>query len=168
MNESEDNFESLRRLLALKRHEIPPPGYFNNFSDRVVARIRAGETAGSWEKAGSFWLLNFFRIFETKPAFAGAFASSLCMLLLFGVIYTERPDSTPKTSLLATMQAPAISLAANTTTPAAAPDLSASSQPMGLMISTNPVLSLAPIASFFGQPNPLAQPVSTGLLLPGN
>ncbi len=32
MNESEHNFQDLKRLLKLKRHEVPPPGYFNNFS----------------------------------------------------------------------------------------------------------------------------------------
>ena len=46
MNENENNFESLRRLLALKRHETPPPGYFENFSGEVTARIRAGEGRG--------------------------------------------------------------------------------------------------------------------------
>ncbi|MGD0253859.1 MAG: hypothetical protein ABSC01_14330 [Verrucomicrobiota bacterium] len=161
MNESENNFESLRRLLALKRHEIPPPGYFNSFSSQVVSRIRAGETAESREIAGSSWLLKFLQVFEAKPAFAGSFACSLCLLLLFGIVYAERPDAVPRTTLLATMTQPAVSLA-----DATSPGLSPSPQQTGLMVSTNPVLSLEPVASLFGQQNPLAQPVS--FPLPGN
>ena len=163
MNENENNFESLRRLLALKRHEIPPPGYFNDFSRQVMSRIRAGETAESEEFAGSSWLLRFLQVFEAKPAFVGAFASSLCLLLLLGIVYAERPDGTPKTSLLASVAQPAVSLA-----DATSPVFSPSSVPTGLMVSTNPVLSLEPVASLFGQQNPLAQPVSVSFSLPGN
>ncbi|MGA9449741.1 MAG: hypothetical protein WBW41_00190, partial [Verrucomicrobiia bacterium] len=108
MNENENNFESLRRLLALKRHEIPPPGYFNDFSRQVMSRIRAGETAESEEFAGSSWLLRFLQVFEAKPAFVSAFASSLCLLLLLGIVYAERPDGTPKTSLLASVAQPVV------------------------------------------------------------
>ena len=161
MNESENNFESLRRLLALKRHEIPPPGYFNGFSGQVMSRIRAGETAESRDIAGSSWLLNFLQIFETKPAFVGAFACSLCLLLLLGIVDAERPDATLKTSFLAAVTPSAGSLA-----DATSPGFSESPQPAGLMVSTNPVLSLEPVASLFGQQNPLAQPVSFSL--PGN
>ncbi len=161
MNESENNFEALRRLMALKRHEIPPPGYFNRFPDQVISRIRAGETAESPEITGAAWLLRLFQIFEAKPAFVGVFASSLCLLLLLGIVYAERPDATLKNSLFASVTQPALSLADTTS-----PVLSSSPQQTGLMVSTNPVLSLEPVASLFGQQNPLVQPVS--LQLPGN
>jgi hypothetical protein len=161
MNESENNFESLRRLLALKRHEIPPPGYFNNFPGRVMSRIRAGETDAPRGITGPSWLLKFFQVFEAKPAFVGTFASSLCLLLLFGIVYAERPDAAAKTTLLASLTQPVLTLA-----DATAPVLSPSSEQTGLMVSTNPVLSLQPVASLFGQQNPLAQPVSFSL--PGN
>ena len=98
MNENQPNFESLRRLLALKRHETPPPGYFNNFSSQVMARIRAGETetADGWSGrlfASMPWLLSALQAVETRPVFAGGFATALCALLLFGAVIAQRPDS---------------------------------------------------------------------------
>ena len=39
MNKNEDNFETLKQLLKLKQHEVPPPGYFNNFSDQILSLI---------------------------------------------------------------------------------------------------------------------------------
>jgi len=161
MNESENNFESLRRLLALKRHEIPPPGYFNGFSGQVMSRIRAGETAESRETVGSSWLLKFLQVFEAKPAYVGSFACSMCLLLLFGIVYAERPDGAPKTTFLTALTQPAVSLA-----DATSPVLSQSPAQTGLMVSTNPVLSLEPVAPLFGQQNPLALPVNFSL--PGN
>jgi len=47
MNQNEDNFDDLRRLLKLKRQETPPPGYFNNFSGQVIARIRKEQAGGA-------------------------------------------------------------------------------------------------------------------------
>ncbi len=161
MNESENNFESLRRLLALKRHETPPPGYFNGFSGQVMSRIRAGETAGAWETAGVSWLLKFLQVFEAKPAFVGSFACSLCLLLLFGIVYAGRPDATLKSTLFASVTQPSAITLADATSPVSSPSQT------GLMVSTNPVLSLGePVASLFGQQNPLAQPVSFSF--PGN
>src|SRR5271167_3202673 len=98
MNENENNFESLRRLLAQKRHETPPPGYFNNFSGQITARIRAGEarTSPAANSSEASWLLKLLQACEFKPAFAGAFASALSLLLVFGIIYAERPDSGPQ------------------------------------------------------------------------
>ncbi|HTV42922.1 MAG TPA: hypothetical protein VMF08_20325 [Candidatus Sulfotelmatobacter sp.] len=85
MSENENDFEALRRLLALKRHEIPPPGYFEDFSSRVIGRIRAGEAARELP-----WLLRLLQAFEAKPAYPVALASALCTLLLFGIVSVEQ------------------------------------------------------------------------------
>ncbi len=159
MNEDE-NFESLRRLLSLKRHEVPPPGYFHNFSSQVVNRIRrdAQESAHA-----TSWLTQFIKLFETKPALAGAFACALCLLLVFGIVNAERPDlqgSAP--------DQPFASTAENSTPIATVSPLSlpqSSSQPMVALNSTNPVLSLQPtiqpsVNALFGQPAPMVQDVS--------
>ena len=148
MNESENNFESLRRLLALKRHEVPPPGYFHQFSGNVVARLRAGETA----ERESGWV-RFLKAFELKPAFAGVFASALCLLLIFGIVFVQRPDDTVSQSFFQPTSASAPMPAFASVSPVAM------NQP-GIIVSTNPVYSLQPAASLFGQQDPSVQQVS--------
>ena len=81
-------------MLALKRHEQPPPGYFNHFSGQVVARIKAGERVDEsvldrlfWEAP---WIQRLWAALEAKPILAGAFGATVCGLLIFGVIYSER------------------------------------------------------------------------------
>ncbi len=162
MNENENNFESLRRLLALKRHETPPPGYFENFSSEVTARIRAGD-AGRMESASRQlpWLFRLLSAFEAKPAFSGAFASALCMFLLFGIVYAERPDSAAQPLLTPTVQAdPGGILVATTTSPS---DFNAQpvAQPAIIPISsTNPVFNVQPASMLFGQPSATVQPLT--------
>ena len=163
MNEHENNFESLRRLLVLKRHETPPPVYFNYFSRQVLQRIRAGDTGKSanWlnELFGQApWLEKLLQAFDVKPVFASAFAGALCLLLFLGIIYAERPD----------LSSPPVLQSATTAASFAAvsPSLSPSADQMGIVSSTDPVLSLQPVASLFGQQHSLVQPVSFSL--PGN
>jgi len=70
MNSESENFDQLRRLLALKRHEQPPPGYFDGFSGKVTARIRAGEQGeGAFERT---WYYRCWKLLEAQPVFAGA------------------------------------------------------------------------------------------------
>ena len=161
MNENENNFESLRRLLALKRHEIPPPGYFNDFSGAVISRIRAGEanmSANISERlfAEAPWFSKLVQAFEFKPAFAGAFASALFLLLVCGIIFAERPDSAPQPFLEAMTQNSGSAPQLATVSPIALPQ----TDQTGIIATTNPVLNLQPIASLFGQQNQFAQQVS--------
>lgn len=73
-------FEKLRTLLSLKRHEVPPPGYFETFSSKVIARIEAdalAEPAGWWER--------LLRRFDAKPVLAGAYSVAIGGLLVVGM-----------------------------------------------------------------------------------
>jgi hypothetical protein len=153
MNENE-YFESLRRLLALKRHEIPPPGYFNHFSNQVITRIQAGET----EKTTNLfsWLSKFLESLQAKPAFAGGFAMTLCSLLVIGIIYAGQTESAPQPLLLQSVASTA------TTVAPTAPQMSMEQPDVRTMLassSTNPVFALPPVASLFDQVQPAAQPV---------
>ena len=168
MSENDNNFEALRRLLVLKRYETPPPGYFNSLSNQVIQRISAGDTdrAANWVEElfnQAPWLERWVRVFDVKPVFAGAFAGALCLLLFVGIVYSERPDM-PAQADLQTAAAPAAAAPA-TSLAAASTALTQPASQMGIVSSTNPVLSLQPNASLFGTPNSLVQPVS--FTLPG-
>lgn len=89
MNPDSENFDSLRQLLALKRHEIPPPGYFDRFSRDVMARIKAGESGGTVGSEHS-WFQRLLSVFDVKPVFAGAFGTAVCAFLISGVISSEQ------------------------------------------------------------------------------
>jgi hypothetical protein len=94
MNPDPENFEALRRLLTLKRYEQPPPGYFNNFSSQVIARIRAGEVGESgslWQRlfGESTWWQRLSASLESRPGFAGAVGAAVCALLISGIVYSE-------------------------------------------------------------------------------
>ena len=163
MKENEQNFDELKRLLKLKQCEIPPPGYFNHFSDKVVARIRAGEAGNSgtaYERLQSHapWLAKFLAVFDAKPAVIGTFATGLCLLLVIGVVVTSKTEMNSDNSIAvaggAATAGPRLSLASVT-----APILADAGG--GIQISTNPV-SLQPMTALFGQDNPLLHSVSFG------
>jgi hypothetical protein len=113
MSFDSENFESLRRLLAIKRHEQPPPGYFNTFSSDVISRLReeqrrAQDLDKRFEQAP--WLLRLFTMLETKPVFAGAFGMGVCALLIAGVVYSENVQPAPiATALIGGAGSPLIS-----------------------------------------------------------
>ena len=154
MNEQDSSFEQLHKLLALKKHEIPPPGYFNNFSSQVVSRIRLGETAKKSEGLlGSLfseapWMLKVIRIFEAKPAYAGVFASLLCLLLVAGIVVTDHSEA-PADLLMPTQTAQTTSSSSSLSVLPASFLAQTAPQP-DMVSSTNPVLNFQPASMNFG------------------
>jgi len=94
-----DEFDQVRRLLALKRHELPPPGYFHRFPGQVIARIRSGERAqdlgvlGHWFGDAS-WLARLWGRLESQPILAAAVGAASCAFLLAGVVLSTENAET--------------------------------------------------------------------------
>jgi hypothetical protein len=162
MSETPDDFDDLKRLLKLKQHEVPPPGYFNRLAGDVVSRIQAGESGGRrslLERIDTQWprLAALLRIFEAKPGLIGGLATSLCVLLLAAVALVDRADQATDSPLAALPTAQGVSAGQDL---ASAVQL-APADDSGITVSTNPVSSLQPAATLFGSPeSPLFQPAA--------
>lgn len=89
MDPADDHFESLTKLMALKRYEEPPPGYFDRLPSRIIGRIVHEE------EEPTDWLRSFFGRFEFRPALAGAFGFTLGAFYLLGVGYSGHVAARP-------------------------------------------------------------------------
>jgi hypothetical protein len=100
MNNAPDDFESLRKLLKLKRHEQPPPGYFSRFSGIVINRIEAeGRLAPQNDRwAQAPWLGKLFGLFERSPVTAGMFGAGLCAVLIYGIAAANEGEKSSQTA----------------------------------------------------------------------
>jgi hypothetical protein len=117
MNSEQEDFNQLRRLLKLKRHELPPPGYFNNFSSKVIARIEAGparpDNLVEWLYLRMPWLQGVVASLATPKA-AWACAITASALLISGLMSTE----TTNEFALSADNSMGVSAAAEATSPA--------------------------------------------------
>ena len=91
MDNTPEGSDSVGRLMALKRHETPPPGYFRGFSARVIARIEQEEMARAqpwWSRIGG--------LLDWRPALLGANALIVAGIGLIAgaavLIHNSRPD----------------------------------------------------------------------------
>lgn len=82
-----DEFKKLRKLLALKRHEVPPPGYF----DRLPGQIRT-RMAGTEAHSEPFWR-RWFSAWELSPALATSYAIVTVGLVCGGVWLGRQPHA---------------------------------------------------------------------------
>jgi hypothetical protein len=71
---------------------------FQHFSDQVIGRIRAGRGPRGRRFKASVRVSAVARmvcsaIFEARPGVIGGLATSLCLLLVIGVVWADRSDS---------------------------------------------------------------------------
>jgi len=94
MSTPTQDFEKLRKLLKLKRHEQPPPGYFNRFSDHVIARIEAGDgkTGDAGDLVVAPWIGRFLRMLDANPFLAGSLGVLFCGSLIGGIVFSQQGD----------------------------------------------------------------------------
>jgi hypothetical protein len=83
-NNDEQQFDQLRKLLALKKHEVPPPGYFNRLPGKILARIEASEPASQ-----STWWDWLVARFDARPILACAYGFTMSGLLLMGFRFSQ-------------------------------------------------------------------------------
>ncbi len=74
-----DDFEELRKLLTIKRHEVPPPGYFESLPRKVMTRVEMTELG-----IYSTWWEWIVARFDAKPVLACAYGFAVSGLLLLG------------------------------------------------------------------------------------
>jgi hypothetical protein len=78
MNTEPENFDQLRKLLALKKYEQPPPGYFNELPGKIWTRIeKENITPSIWS--------GFLSRFVLRPTAAYGFALVVCATLIVGI-----------------------------------------------------------------------------------
>ncbi len=91
MSDESSEFPELQRLLVLKRHEQPPPGYFDRFPLRVMARIEALELREEVP-----WWRSFLNFVTSPSGLLGFNAVALTGLGLVCVsvfhVITSKPD----------------------------------------------------------------------------
>ena len=154
MNAEPEIFDQLCRALKLKRHELPPPRYFNDFSAQVIARIRAGAPAGRLESfevnvSQSPWMRRFWRAIEHRPAVAGLLTAGACALLVVGIFMSdsERPTLNITADGMAKIESPEAGQLGQNSFAAAGV------APGGLLFenSTNPAIQLSPGPSLFAE-----------------
>ena len=79
MNMEPDHFNEMRRLLAWKRNEQPPPQFFVQFPERVISRLllESEPTLTFWQRLWG-WL-------DAQPVLISAYGLAVCSLIFTGM-----------------------------------------------------------------------------------
>jgi hypothetical protein len=137
---SDQDFEDLRKLLALKKYEQPPPRYFSELPGRIWVRIeREGQTTSFWAR--------FVPNLGLSPALAYSFGLLACGTLVFGIGYSLRTESaqtatTPLANENGLLTSPRLATKGSS-------GVAFSNYQATQLASTNPVMNSEPLPSLF-------------------
>jgi hypothetical protein len=142
---------TVERLIALKRYEQPPPGYFHLLPGRILHRIEHG--------AGRSRFREKLRLsFSARPALAFGLGLAFCGALIAAIIYSpaKMDNSAATDDLTLGQQWAAVSSPSSPSLTAA----DTSPGESGWLGSTNPVTAPKTSDSLFTPPEARAIPVS--------
>jgi len=146
MQPGSEDFESLQKLLALKRYEQPPPGYFDRFPYQVMARIEAEEARFQLP-----WWERVLGRFDLKPALVGAFGFAVMGVYFLGLSlanYVEQQSAQLSPAMPGSWYSPS-ALAGAQIPVESAPRAFPSVSQVGFASSMNPVMDAAPPRGLF-------------------
>ncbi len=150
MNSDPEEFETLRKLMALKRHEQPPPEYLDQLSGRIRTRIERGEgQLNLWDRLSAN--------FSLRPSLAYAFGLTVCGALGLSAVSMVQQEmaQAADTSPGATLRGPAPAGAFASRFKPATPPLHVANW----LRNTNPTAETQPQISLFGPTSHAALPV---------
>jgi hypothetical protein len=133
MNQSPDNFDALQKLLAVKRHESPPPGYFNRFAGRVMAQL---EAEGGMQSPS--WWQRWWEALSSPPVLALSYGAVIVGLVMLGTGLLQSLEWEPDPG--ESWRAPDSLSVAAVATPLAEGPISPAIDPVGPASSFSPVL----------------------------
>jgi hypothetical protein len=135
---------SVEKIIALKRYEQPPPGYFRLLPERITHRIEQGEGQSN------FWE-TWSAAFSIRPVLAYALGLTVCGALTAGIWYAPRMD-----------QSTGVATSGNRWAVESFRTAAVDAPPSGerWLGSTNPVMAPRNGESFFTMPEVHAIPVS--------
>ncbi|MDH7501768.1 MAG: hypothetical protein QHJ82_03505 [Verrucomicrobiota bacterium] len=166
MNSPEEQFSELQRLLAIKRHERPPPGHFDRLAQQIRRALEA-ETVS----ACSTWWERFISRFDMQPAWAAALAVAVAAVYLYAFVASQGPQS-PRVSVHHPASQDWVSAAHPFWVPSPVAGLipgeeSRARSAASLRSSVGPIMGMEPVHGFLTSPrNPDVLPASLSIRTP--
>ncbi len=80
MSSDQDHYEDLRRILVWKRHEQPPPGFFEDLPTQVrwqIHLLQVQEQSPWWQRLAD--------LVDPRPVLLGTIGTAVCGLFLFNL-----------------------------------------------------------------------------------